>query len=516
MKAAPEIRIVQTRTDLRSATPDALQRRASEPNALAISKERVQAVGEQQNAPARVLLDTGDYRCANMGDVAMLQVAVRRLREHMPQATIEVMTEDPGALALYCPDARPVSCEGRRIWFADRDLLGRIHRLLPRRVSNLLVGLKRLIRNSWPVVLDVMIRAKRRLRRAERPEEHRRFLEAAREANLVAVTGVGGITDHARQWSNQMFNLLEMAIARRTPTVLFGHGLGPLTDPELVERAGRLLPQVQLIALRERRSGLEILRSLGVPDSRVLITGDDAVELAYLAAPALLGREIGVNLRVSRSAGVETGMVERVRRPLQDFAREKKASLVPIPISFHGRFDSAKDLSNGRAAAVASRFVLTPAGEDLSDCSAIARLLEGYQDPSDAGQDLDTPLKVIHQVGRCRIVITGAYHAAVFALAQGIPAVCLAKSRYFMDKFLGLAREFGTGCEVISLQSTDCSSLLADAMARTWVAAEEMRTPLLQAATTQIAASRAAYALAAELVGAGPRHQAAKERVDVS
>jgi colanic acid/amylovoran biosynthesis protein len=461
-----------------------------------------------------VLLDTGDYRCANMGDVAMLQVAVQRLQEQMPQATIEVMTEDPGALALYCPDARPVSCEGRRIWFADRDLLGRIHGWLPRRISNRVVGLKRLIRDSWPVVLDVMIRAKRRLRRAERPDEHRRFLEAARQANLVAVTGVGGITDHARQWSNQMFNLLELAIARRTPTVLFGHGLGPLTDPGLLERAGQLLPQVQLIALRERRFGVEILRSLGVPDSRVLITGDDAIEPAYLAAPPVLGRGIGVNLRVSRSADVETGIVERVRRPLHDLAREKGAPLVPLPISFHGGADRAEVF--GRRGAAAAPFVFTPGVDDLSDCSAIARLLVGYQDPSEAGQRLDTPQKVIHQVGRCRIVVTGAYHAAVFALAQGIPAVCLAKSRYFMDKFLGLADQFGAGCEVVSLERTDCSSVLAEAMARMWVGAEEVRTPLLQAATRQIAASRAAYARAGELVGAGPRDQAAKERVDLS
>jgi colanic acid/amylovoran biosynthesis protein len=484
---------------------------------LAISSERVEPLREQQNAPARVLLDTGDYRCANIGDVAMLQVAVQRLREQIPQATIEVMTEDPGALALYCPDTRPVSCEGRRIWFADRDLLGRIHRLLPRRMSNGVVGLKRLIRNRWPAVLAEIIAAKRRLRRSEGPEEHRRFLEAVFRANLVAVTGAGGITDHARQWSNQMFNLLELAISRGIPTVLFGHGLGPLTNPELLRRAERLLPQVQLIALRERRFGVEILRSLQVPNSRVFVTGDDAIEMAHAATPQALGCGIGVNLRVSRSADVEPGMVERVRRPLQDFARENKAPLVPIPISFRGRFDTgAEDLSNGRVAAVASHFVLAPGGEDLSDCSAIARLLAGYQDPSEAGQRLDTPQKVIHQVGRCRIVVTGAYHAAVFALAQGIPAVCLAKSRYFMDKFLGLAGQFGTGCEVVSLQRADCSSVLAEAMASTWVAAEEVRTPLLQAATRQIAASRAVYALAAELVGAGPRHQAANERVDLS
>jgi colanic acid/amylovoran biosynthesis protein len=476
---------------------------------LATSNEQVQALRERQNASARVLLDTGDYRCANMGDVAMLQVAVQRLREQMPQATIEVMTEDPGALALYCPDARPVSCEGRRIWFADRDLLGRIHRLLPRRVSNGVVGLKRLMRNRWPAVLAEIIVARRRLRRSEGPEEHRRFLEAVSRANLVAVTGAGGITDHAWQWSDQMFNLLELAIARGIPTVLFGHGLGPLTNPELLQRAERLLPKVRLIALRERRFGVEILRSLGVPDSRVLVTGDDAIELAHAAAPSALGGGIGVNLRVSRSAGVEEGMVKQVRRPLHEFARQRKAPLVPVPISFYGGADGAEVL--WRRGAAAAPFVFTPGIDDLSDCSAIARLMAGYQDPSDAGQGLNTPRKVIDAIGRCRIVVTGAYHAAVFALAQGIPSVCLAKSRYFMDKFLGLADEFGIGCEVLSLDTSDFSAVLLDALARSWSEADQVRAPLLQAAVRQIALSRAAYARAAALVVRAPRRAAAKQ-----
>ena len=56
----------------------------------------------------RILVDCGDYTCGNLGDVAMLQVALRRLREVFPDASLEVLTDDPGALAVHCPEASAV------------------------------------------------------------------------------------------------------------------------------------------------------------------------------------------------------------------------------------------------------------------------------------------------------------------------------------------------------------------------------------------------------------------------
>jgi colanic acid/amylovoran biosynthesis protein len=99
----------------------------------------------------------------------------------------------------------------------------------------------------------------------------------------------------------------------------------------------------------------------------------------------------------------------------------------------------------------------------------------------------------MRQLQRCRIVVTGAYHAAVFALAQGIPAVCLARSPFFVDKFLGLADQFGAGCEVLLLDDADLPKRLASAMERAWASAEQIRPVLLEAAARQIEISRAAY-----------------------
>lgn len=105
---------------------------------------------------------------------------------------------------------------------------------------------------------------------------------------------------------------------------------------------------------------------------------------------------------------------------------------------------------------------------------------------------------MIQQIGQCRIVVTGAYHAAVFALAQGIPVVGLSASDDYSAKFLGLADQFGLGCETVDLGSPDRSERLAIALETAWLSAERVRLPLLEGARRQIALSHRAYERAKE------------------
>ena len=74
--------------------------------------------------------------------------------------------------------------------------------------------------------------------------------------------------------------------------------------------------------------------------------------------------------------------------------------------------------------------------------------MEGYKHKWNGWQRCSTPLEIIQKVGQCHLVVTGAFHTAVFALAQGIPAVCLAKSRHYMNKFLGLADQLGLAVQL--------------------------------------------------------------------
>ena len=100
---------------------------------------------------------------------------------------------------------------------------------------------------------------------------------------------------------------------------------------------------------------------------------------------------------------------------------------------------------------------------------------------------------VFEQIGFCRVLVTGSYHAGVFALAQGVPSICVAQSQYYVDKFVGLADQFGQGCRVIQLQESGVAPGLVESVGQFWDNADLLRPSLLAKASTQIALGHAAY-----------------------
>jgi colanic acid/amylovoran biosynthesis protein len=292
------------------------------------------------------------------------------------------------------------------------------------------------------------------------------FLQAIEHADLFVLCGAGGFTDDTREWNIAILNTIEEAIRRNIPVVMFGQGLGPLSDADILGRARKILPKVSLITLRGGRGGLALAQSLGVNSSQILTTGDEAIELAYEAREKELGQAVGINLRVASYSNVNGAMIDMLRPVLHKFARRHNVPLIPVPIAFHAW---------------------------ANDHLTIQRLLKGFDDHSDGGITLDTPLKVIRQVGRCRIVVTGAYHAAVFAMSQGIPVVGLSASEDYTAKFLGLEDQFGLGCETVFLGASDASEGLAAAAERAWQLAEKVRLPMQESARRQIALSQGAY-----------------------
>jgi polysaccharide pyruvyl transferase WcaK-like protein len=267
-------------------------------------------------------------------------------------------------------------------------------------------------------------------------------------------------------------------------TIMVGQGIGPIKEPKLRALAKAVLPHVDFIALREDRAGGPLLDSLGVSPSRVMTTGDDAVELAYRSRSEGVGNSLGVSLRAASYSGVSQDHIAQIRSILQNVAKTYKAPMIPVPISRHR-------------------------GEE--DDVTIRELVRGYQALSGAEETLDTWQKVIEQVGHCRVVVAGSYHAGVFALSQGIPVVCLAVSDYYVDKFLGLADQFGIGCEVILFRDTQWPEKLAVAMGRAWQSAEQLRPRLLEAAARQVGQSRAAYERIYSLVHA---HRTRRQKKD--
>jgi polysaccharide pyruvyl transferase WcaK-like protein len=247
---------------------------------------------------------------------------------------------------------------------------------------------------------------------------------------------------------------------------MFGQGIGPLTSPELARQAARVLKKVDLLMLREKRLGPNLLGRFGVDPAHVRVTGDDAVEMAYAHRPDRLGTNLGLNLRTGRRSGIDRAMIGHLRGALTAFARARTAGVVALPIALnpdHGDMEAIGEALGPEALAAARR-------------SAV-----------------ESPRAAICAASGCRIVVTAAYHAAVFALAQGVSALCLASSEYYLEKFQGLRDLFGEGCRVLSMNGPETAASLPDLLQESWERAEALRMSLLKAAELQIRSSHEAY-----------------------
>jgi polysaccharide pyruvyl transferase WcaK-like protein len=417
----------------------------------------------------RILVEPNAHHLLNHGDTAMLQVAVERLFGLWPGASIQVLTENPGRLERLCPGVLPVDVEGRRIWFDDYAFTYTLHRSLPRSVSRRLVEIERLIRRRSPSTALRLMRTRTRLRRGN-TRSLEEFVAVAADADLVVSTGAGAFTDHFAPLALTILELFDGGKRRGAITAAVGHGIGPMTDRQLVQRASEVLPSLDLITIRERRYGGMLLEQLGVRPDRVVTTGDDAIEVAYRERrdrPA--GHRLGFNLRMARYSHVDPQAAETVGAAVRDAAERHGAEPLAIPISRH---------PNERDADVAARALAIPVDGDVAD----------------------TPLEVVARIQQCRLVITGSYHAAVFALAQGIPAIGLTSSSYYDSKFYGLRDQFGGLLDVVPLPGGDLTARLGSAIDQAWRSAEEKRAPLLELAARQVEAGRTAYARLRDLI----------------
>lgn len=403
---------------------------------------------------------TGDG--GNLGDLAMLKTTVARLGMLWPDARLQMLSTDRKALKIHFPAVELVPLRGCKRWFR----VG----ALPRRI---LPDVPPAVRAHFPLTPG---RFWRFAYWAYPPDYFlaREFANSLFNADLLVLAGCGLFTDEFPYGALRVLDIFAAAIRCGIPTVMFGQGFGPISGESLFKRAAEVLPHVGAIHLREQRTGLPLLKKLGVPEGKVVVTGDDAIEIAFRERRPKPGICIGVNLRLARYSAITTENLETVRTVLAEKTQQYQTRAMGIPILI---------------------------GDADSDVQTMDHLLgKMTNDGRRACHSVGLP-EVIRRVGECRLVVAGSYHAGVFALSQGIPVVAIAQSAYYRDKFNGLADQFGVGCIVLLADDAQFAGKLRAAIDQAWEQAETMRQPLLQAAEVQVRASRAAYEKLPSLLG---------------
>jgi colanic acid/amylovoran biosynthesis protein len=417
----------------------------------------------------RILVENGTYELRNVGDIAMLQVCVTRLREHFPAADIYVLSKRAERLARYVPGTIQVEPGLRDAWLPS---------LVPQNAPSLVAGSQGRPSDEQEVQLEDPFNAAARIaseveRTWQSGSEASEFIGLLGSMDLVVACGGGYLTDDFQYHACAVLQMMGAASRLGRRFALFGQGIGPVHSPKLLSLLRLVLPQSQVLALREGTDSAAICRSAEVPESSIVVTGDDALGCAS-DPPSNAGNALGFSLRIAAYAGISREMAKSVCELIGKFAANG-ASLQPIPISFNtGECDVA----------TASCFFQLP--EDVLSEIQIS----------------DTPQQAITLVRRCRVVVTGTYHAGVFALSQGIPVVGLAASDYYASKLLGLAAQFGTDPNlIIRLGKPEWEKKLTDAMAICWSAPKAERQRLLAAAHHQVRLSKAAYSKALSGIG---------------
>jgi colanic acid/amylovoran biosynthesis protein len=435
----------------------------------------------------RILLDQAVHDHRNKGNNALLEAALTRLKDFWPEASFSVISIAPHFCKIYFPGTHPVDPNNLQEY---KSILDVFHRFVPRPVWRFLFELRERLfsRIGFAITsgnirstLSIWLGRDHQDRNHDSTFDHDKDIatepieqeRASAELNpriakfdLYVATGGGYMCDSDKEFLLQVFDRIEAAVAQGVTAVMVGQGVGPMEDTELLLRARKILPSADLILYRNQRLGFPLLNSLGVNPDRIIMTGDDAIKMAFDARPGSLGSGIGVSVRVASYTQVAQRQLDILRMVVRRAATEREVALVAVPISF---------------------------ALHESDMTYIHHILDGYSHSYYSRRTLDTHHDAIRFAGMCRMTVSGTYHGAIFSLAQGIPVVGIAGSIEYYNKLSELSEEFGPGCQVILLADENFGDRLSKAIDHAWSMAEELRPLLLDSAVRLIKSQRAAY-----------------------
>lgn len=407
----------------------------------------------------RILVDQSGYALLNIGDIAMLQACIVRLQNLWPDADIQVLTDSPERLNQYCAGLTAVAPSfSRRLTSSAA--------ALPFQSGE----------QTRSGDMQFSARRKRPFNGRIDPSWEPSRLRAIRRADLVVCSGGGFVNDVFWRHAGRVLSFLAVAQRLGKPTAMFSQGIGPLTHRVMTRLVTHTMPRMLVIGLREERASVPILRSCGVDVSRMRVTGDDALLLTTRPERPATGAAIGLNVRVAFYSSIDKTVADQAVAVATEFATRAGVTTFALPVS---RYKGSSDLEAMQASGIEPNDTLGDSGPD----------------------DILSPQQLADRAARCRVIVTGSYHAAVFGLAAGVPAVCITNSTYYDLKFRGLSAQFPGGCHILRL-GPRFKHELTKAIDLAWNTGESDRDKLHSAAQAQVAQGERAYEQFRSLVAA--------------
>lgn len=394
----------------------------------------------------------------------MLKAAYSRIVSIVPGASIYIITVDSDRLKKFCPNAHAVDATMINYW-RNTKVFPVSNKLLPKFLIKYLLRFEDYIKYTFPKLAQALMRLTSKLTKIS-VEPVEKWLDLVASMDCVIATGGGYINDSFIFHATGICNTLSFAQNLYKPTAMLGQGIGPISDKVLKEKIIRVLQSVQLISLREKLTGLAILKKWKINSDVIKVTGDDALEFAIGGADSSIEKNCaGINLRLSNYSGISTAQVNLLREFLKDFHEKMSLPYMPIPIDC-----SEKD----------------------SDEKSIMQLID-QRDISKDYKFPKMPEDLCKLIACCKFVITGSYHAAIFSVAQGIPVIGLVHSQYYQYKFDGIIDMFGSGVFVVDFRKSEAMKDLGNALDRALKFSDTDRDTLVQSAIKQKSSGENSY-----------------------
>ena len=380
----------------------------------------------------KILVDHSGYSLENLGDLAMLAATLTRVKGRYPGADVFVPTTAPTQMRKKLPEAIPVAIDQTRTGIRNVD---RVY--------------SRLINSTRPGYAIGRVKTKSGRKLFHPLDSH------LRESDVVIAAGGGYLCDTFRVHAERVLGLLEEAANQGKATAFFGQGIGPAQNGRLRDRIENTLLTADAVSLRTPNT-----EGVVVPEF-TLVTGDDALEFAAgQHRGAAIQGIIGLNFRVASYNGADEAQLVSVARQLAEFSESRGFGVSAVPIDTRGDLDLDS-----------TRRIYASAGGGTVGLFPDSYSVEG----------------LVRSVASCRFVVTMSYHAAVFALASGSPAICLTKSAYYDQKFSGLKELYGSDMvHVLPILEASTPPGLRDALERT----AEVPVAIREAAIAQSVAMR--------------------------
>lgn len=384
----------------------------------------------------KLLVDHGAY--GNLGDTAMIEGVVLRLKSILPEA--EIFVVDSQSLKTVIWDFPGVFRQKEYNEYIVKSFFMNIFAGVPffRRYRNCWRKVSRKI-TLWSLGRFFPAGSLSIANYSKTENKSIKLSEFCEQFDALHIVGGGNLTDTFLEELFKKSCLLLTFAEQDKPIVLTGQQIGPFKSNILKKALCRVLRKSNFVGLREPIDSLSFCQKAHIDAKQFEVMGDDSFGLSPADDELILNlldqyglkenEFLAFNVRIAFYALEQKRHLQQIAVILDKIGIYFQMPIVIVPIA------------------------LNPGDSDIVSGKELAKLVRSAQILVMENNNL-TPGLVKGILGKAFGVVGVSYHFCTFALSQGVPAVCIHDGDYYLQKARGLCGFWKDGRLALPLNET--------------------------------------------------------------